>query len=132
MRNLLTRKLLQPKNGVFFYKRNFVTNGTHPRILITGGLGQLGLDLTTKLRKLYGKENVILTDVAKQSTVLTKQDFEKQKEENTDGPYAYLDVSDLKSLHKIVVNNEVNCIIHYAALLSALGEKNVALATQVS
>ncbi|XP_023570436.1 L-threonine 3-dehydrogenase, mitochondrial isoform X2 [Octodon degus] len=36
-----------------------------PRVLITGGLGQLGLGLASLLRKRYGKDNVILSDIKK-------------------------------------------------------------------
>ena len=56
----------------------------------------------------------------------------EMSKQGTDGPFAYLDISDLNSLHKIVVDNEINCVVHYAALLSALAETNVNLASQVS
>ena len=36
-----------------------------PRVLITGGGGQLGPGLARILRQSYGRENVILTDVRK-------------------------------------------------------------------
>jgi len=134
MRNSLFKAFLLQKNGTkLVVKRTFMCNdGTHPRILTTGGLGQLGLDLTHKLRKRYGQDNVILTDVSKQSRVVTEKGMQSQIAENTNGPFRYLDVSDLDSLHKLVVDNEVTCIVHYAALLSAVGEKNVPLATKVN
>uniref|UniRef100_A0A8C5IT13 L-threonine 3-dehydrogenase, mitochondrial n=1 Tax=Junco hyemalis TaxID=40217 RepID=A0A8C5IT13_JUNHY len=37
----------------------------HPRVLITGGLGQLGVGLAKLLRKRFGKNNVILSDIRK-------------------------------------------------------------------
>ena len=33
------------------------------RVLVTGGLGQLGPDITLKLREMLGVSNVILTDL---------------------------------------------------------------------
>ena len=35
------------------------------RILITGALGQIGSELTLKLREIYGSDNVIATDLRK-------------------------------------------------------------------
>ena len=40
------------------------------------------------------------------------------------GPYVYADVLDLKHLHSLVVNNEIDWVIHFSALLSAIGEKD--------
>lgn len=36
----------------------------------------------------------------------------------------YANVLDLKSLQEIVVNNEINWVVHFSALLSAIGEQN--------
>ena len=36
-----------------------------PRVLITGGLGQLGTGLARELRKLHGEESVVLSDIIK-------------------------------------------------------------------
>ena len=33
------------------------------RIIITGALGQIGTELTLKLREKYGEENVLPTDI---------------------------------------------------------------------
>ena len=42
------------------------TEGTgSPRVLITGGLGQLGSGLAKVLRKRYGRDNIILSDIVK-------------------------------------------------------------------
>nr|XP_060511770.1 L-threonine 3-dehydrogenase, mitochondrial-like [Panthera onca] len=47
-----------------FYSSSF--SGTdQPRVLITGGLGQLGVGLANFLRKRFGKDNVILSDIRK-------------------------------------------------------------------
>ena len=36
----------------------------------------------------------------------------------------YADVLDIKHLHSIVVNNDIDWVIHFSALLSAVGEKD--------
>lgn len=43
-------------------RRTYATNAAKPRILITGGLGQIGVELTRELRAKYGPENVIVSD----------------------------------------------------------------------
>jgi len=88
------------------------------RILVTGASGQIGSELTPKLRELYGKENVVASDL-KAPLV-------------DDGPFEYLDVTDAKKLGKIVVENNVDVIVHLAALLSASGEQRPNLAWHVN
>ncbi|WP_019156726.1 L-threonine 3-dehydrogenase [Robertmurraya massiliosenegalensis] len=79
------------------------------RILITGALGQIGSELTVKLRDIYGTDNVIATDI--------------RKDEETEGPFETLDVSDDYKMYEIAKKHEVDTIIHLAALLSATAEK---------
>lgn len=43
-------------------QRQYATGSTRPRVLITGGLGQIGVELARDLRAKYGKENVVLSD----------------------------------------------------------------------
>nr|XP_020634479.1 L-threonine 3-dehydrogenase, mitochondrial-like [Pogona vitticeps]XP_020634481.1 L-threonine 3-dehydrogenase, mitochondrial-like [Pogona vitticeps] len=93
----------------------------HPRVLITGGLGQLGVGLAKLLRKHFGKNNVILSDIRKPPDL----DFYS-------GPFIYSDILDYKNLREIVVNNRITWLFHYSALLSAVGEANVPLARSVN
>lgn len=44
----------------------------------------------------------------------------------------YADVLDFPNLQQIVVNNKIDWIIHFSALLSAVGEQNVQLALNVN
>ena len=92
-----------------------------PRVLITGSLGQLGPGLARKLRMRYGPENVIMSDIIR-----------APKEILDAGPYIYADVLDFKNLQEIVVNYRIDWLIHFSALLSAIGEENVPLAMRVN
>ncbi|KAG5311821.1 TDH protein, partial [Acromyrmex insinuator] len=92
-----------------------------PRILITGGLGQLGTECAKLLRRNYGNENVILSDIIKPS-----------EESLQNGPFIFADILDFKGLQKIVVDYRIDWLIHFSALLSAVGEQNVPLAVRVN
>ncbi|KAM9622103.1 LOW QUALITY PROTEIN: L-threonine 3-dehydrogenase, mitochondrial-like [Trichechus inunguis] len=93
----------------------------HPRVLITGGLGQLGVGLANFLRKRFGKDNVILSDIRKPPNHIFHS-----------GPFIYSDILDYKNLREIVVNNRITWLFHYSALLSAAGEANASLARAVN
>uniref|UniRef100_D3TLZ9 L-threonine 3-dehydrogenase, mitochondrial n=1 Tax=Glossina morsitans morsitans TaxID=37546 RepID=D3TLZ9_GLOMM len=92
-----------------------------PKILITGGLGQLGTECAKLLRAQYGSENVILSDIIKPNQAAVES-----------GPYIFADILDFKGLQKIVVDHRVDWLIHFSALLSAVGEQNVPLAVRVN
>lgn len=79
------------------------------RILITGALGQIGSELTTTLRSIYGEDNVIATDI---------RDCGVEK----GGPFEKLDVSDGNRMYELAKKHKVDTIIHMAALLSATAE----------
>lgn len=81
------------------------------KILITGALGQIGSELTGKLRSIYGQVNVIATDIRKTDS-----------EAATNGPFEILDVMDAKSMAEIAEKYQVDTIMHMAALLSATAE----------
>lgn len=83
------------------------------KILVTGSLGQIGSELVMKLRDVYGASNVIATDIRETDSEVVKS-----------GPFETLDVIDGQKLHDIAKRNEVDTIIHLAALLSATAEKN--------
>ncbi len=82
------------------------------KILVTGALGQIGTELTTALRKQYGKENVIATDIK-----------EPQKDFAVDGPFETLDVMDGEKMLRVARRHQVDTIIHLAALLSGKAEQ---------
>lgn len=93
--------------------------GSAPRTLITGGLGQLGRGLAKVLREKHGKENVILSDIVKCPSEDVK-------------PYVYADTLDVRQLDTTIVNYDIDRVVHFAALLSAVAEQNVSRGLQVN
>lgn len=81
------------------------------KILITGALGQIGSELTTRMREIYGTNNVVATDIRDNGSQLVKE-----------GPFELLDVQDANKMFEIAKNYEVDTVVHLAALLSATAE----------
>jgi nucleoside-diphosphate-sugar epimerase len=81
------------------------------KIMITGALGQIGSELTVKLRDIYGQDNVIATDIRKTDS-----------EAAVNGPFEILDVMDANKMVELAKKYEVDTIMHMAALLSATAE----------
>ena len=92
------------------------------RILVTGATGQIGSELTPRLRELYGGENVVATFHVKKPG----------EELLSSGPCEQLDVTDAKRLREIVEEYDIDSIFHLAAILSAKGEQNPQLAWHVN
>lgn len=84
------------------------------RIMITGALGQIGSELTEKLREIYGADNVLATDIR----------------ESTDqsGPFSVLDVTDAQKMYDLAKDFGADTMMHMAALLSATAEEKPLLA----
>ncbi len=91
------------------------------RILVTGACGQIGTELTVALRRKYGNDNVIATDL-KQETCLPEGS----------GPYHQLDVLDADAIESLITRYDIDTVYHMAALLSAVGEKNPQLCWNVN
>lgn len=51
---------------------------------------------------------------------------------SSSGPFIFSDILDHKRLEEIVVNNNIDWLVHYSAVLSAAGERNVDLAREVN
>jgi nucleoside-diphosphate-sugar epimerase len=81
------------------------------KVLIIGAGGQIGVELTAELSKIYGHKNVIPSDL-KEPAVATENPFEK------------LDALDGKALFEIVKKHGITHVYHLAAMLSATGEQN--------
>lgn len=92
------------------------------KILVTGSLGQIGSELVMKMRDTYGNDNVIATDIRKPEDHIVVQS----------GPFETLDVTDAEKMHEIAKRNNVDTIVHLAALLSAVAEAKPLVAWNIN
>lgn len=91
------------------------------KILIIGACGQLGTELTIKLRELKGAENVIASDLLDDPIDLLE-----------DGPYEKLNIMNKEAFQMILEKHDIKEIYHLAAILSAKGEQNPLFAWQLN
>ncbi len=82
------------------------------RILIVGASGQIGTELTARLRKQFGSHKVIATDIREGDNSLLEG-----------GPFEILDAMDYNALEDIVIRHEITDVYLLAAMLSATAEK---------
>jgi nucleoside-diphosphate-sugar epimerase len=87
------------------------------KILVIGASGQIGVELTLALRKIYGGANVVASDLREENPLL-----------HGTGPYVSLDVMNKEMLHVQIIRQNITQIYLLAAILSATGEKNPNLA----
>ncbi|MFA6569830.1 MAG: NAD-dependent epimerase/dehydratase family protein [Bacteroidota bacterium] len=92
------------------------------KILVTGAVGQIGSELTLALRKKYGAENVVATG----------RKTEPSKELLESGPFHFINVNDTNSVEEIINKYNIDTIVHMAAILSGVGEKNPMLCWDVN
>lgn len=91
------------------------------RVLITGALGQIGSELTARLRELCGEDAVLATDIRR-----------RECEAARGGPFRLLDVMDAAAVHEAAKEHRADTIVHLAALLSATAEAKPLLAWQLN
>ncbi|WP_458628089.1 NAD-dependent epimerase/dehydratase family protein [Winogradskyella sp. PC D3.3] len=82
------------------------------KILIIGACGQIGTELTAKLRDIHGADNVIASDINTRKLDLVNA-----------GPFVILDAKNFNAIKDCCINHNVDTIYLMAALLSATGEK---------
>ncbi|MBL7912576.1 MAG: NAD-dependent epimerase/dehydratase family protein [Bacteroidia bacterium] len=81
------------------------------KVLIIGAGGQIGVELTAELSKIYGHKNVVPSDL-------------KAPLAASENPFEVLDALDGKALFEIVKKHGITHVYHLAAMLSATGEQN--------
>lgn len=87
------------------------------KILIIGACGQIGTELTQKLREIYGNENVIASDIRKLNIDVVN-----------DGIFEVVNALDYNQIEHLIEKYEITDVYLMAALLSATAEKNPAFA----
>jgi nucleoside-diphosphate-sugar epimerase len=80
---------------------------------MTGAAGQIGSELGQALRRKYGRDNVLVTDIVRPPAALAEA-----------GPFELLDVTDRTALDGLIGKFGADTVYHLAALLSVTGEKN--------
>lgn len=84
----------------------------NPKILVIGACGQIGSELTFKLRSIYGNDNVIASDINANNLDVSKSGF-----------FEIIDAQDYTSIKACVEKYNIDTIYLMAAMLSATGEK---------
>ena len=87
------------------------------KILIIGACGQIGTELTHKLRAIYGTDNVIASDIRKLNNDVVNS-----------GQFEVVNALDFNQIEHLVEIHEITDVYLMAALLSATAEKNPAFA----
>ncbi len=82
------------------------------RILIIGASGQIGSELTLKLREVYGRENVIASDLKEGDDELMES-----------GPFEIADATNQSLIEGLITKYEITDVYLMAAMLSATAEK---------
>ncbi len=91
------------------------------RLLVTGALGQIGSELVPELRRRYGADSVIASDIRM-----------PPGPPNGDGPFEVLDTTNYRHIQDIVRKYDVGSIYHLAALLSATSEEKPHVAWELN
>ena len=91
------------------------------KILIIGACGQIGSELTLKLREIYGLDNVIASDIRKGEQEVFKT-----------GPFEVADAMDYDAVAALIDKYQIDEVYLMAALLSATAEKNPAFAWELN
>ncbi len=87
------------------------------KILIIGACGQIGTELTVRLRNLYGIENVVASDIRKLNNDIVNN-----------GIFEVVNALDYNQIEHLIEQYQITDVYLMAALLSATAEKNPAFA----
>ena len=87
------------------------------KILIIGACGQIGTELTEKLRSIYGNDNVIASDIRKLNNNIVNN-----------GIFEVVNALDYNQIEHLIEQYQITDVYLMAALLSATAEKNPAFA----
>ena len=81
------------------------------KILIIGASGQIGSELTVRLRAKFGNSNVIASDIRAAGAEIMEE-----------GPFEFLDATDKAAILMVIHKYKINTVYLMAAMLSATAE----------
>jgi len=93
------------ENGIFAIQTNLQMT---TKILIIGACGQIGTELTAKLRAVYGNDNVIASDIRKLNNDIVNN-----------GIFEVVNALDYNQIEHLVEQYQITDVYLMAALLSA-------------
>ncbi len=82
------------------------------KIMILGACGQIGTELTLRLRKIHGTDQVIACDIK-----------QGNKELMESGPFEIVNALDAQELEDAILKHDVSQLYHLVAMLSATAEQ---------
>jgi len=87
------------------------------KVLIIGAAGQIGSELTQKLREIHGNNNVISSDIRTSNV-----------DDANSGLFEILDAKDFEAVKSCILKHQIDTVYLMAAMLSATGEKHPMMA----
>lgn len=90
------------------------------RVLVTGALGQIGVELVPALRAHPGVDLVVASDVRIPAPG------------TADGPFEYVDCTHIRQIEAVVRRHDIDTIYHLGALLSAVAETKPRTAWEIN
>ena len=91
------------------------------KILVIGSAGQIGSELVPELRRIYGNDKVVASDIQKNPPEIL-----------LNGPYEIIDCLDCDRIKSVVKENSIDTVYNLAALLSSVGERNPQLSWKIN
>ena len=92
------------------------------KILVTGSVGQIGSELTLKLREIWGNDNVVATG----------RKTQPGDELKNSGPFEFIDITKKETVVEVVDKYKIDTIVNMSAILSAVGEQKPQLCWDVN
>ncbi|MBW6515310.1 MAG: L-threonine 3-dehydrogenase [Candidatus Cloacimonetes bacterium] len=91
------------------------------KILVIGSAGQIGSELVPELRRIYGTNNVVASDIQQNPPEIL-----------LNGPYEIIDCLDAEKIKTVIKHNDIDTVYNLAALLSSIGERNPQLSWKIN
>ncbi|MCD4795579.1 MAG: L-threonine 3-dehydrogenase [Candidatus Cloacimonetes bacterium] len=86
-----------------------------------GAAGQIGSELVSAMRRIYGNSNVIASDIRTDVSEVLKE-----------GPFEIVDCLDTTKIKDVITKYKIDTVYNLVALLSAVGEQNPLLSWKIN